>query len=185
MKITLINFKCWDNKTFEFGDKGVTLLSGQSGAGKTSIIEAIIFVLFGSGRKITKYGKKQCIVEMNTMWKEEKITIKRQKNPNRLVIMNGEKKYEDDAAQEIRNGEITREEGVRLVKQFDGEYPERFEKEVFNYLSIDKKNFPNLVNNFKNSEMTKKHFGDLCNKFRSPHIWKFKNNSWKLRKTIY
>ena len=32
-----------------------------------------------------------------------------------------------DAAQEIRSGEITREEGVALVHRFDGEWLARFE----------------------------------------------------------
>ena len=34
-----------------------------------------------------------------------------------------------DAAQESRSGDITREEGVALVKRFDGEFPERFAEE--------------------------------------------------------
>ena len=38
-----------------------------------------------------------------------------------------------DAAQEIRNGDITREEGVALVKRYDGEFPKRWSQEVFNY----------------------------------------------------
>jgi hypothetical protein len=41
-----------------------------------------------------------------------------------------------DAAQEIRSGEITREEGVALVHRFDGEWPARFEDELMAYLSI-------------------------------------------------
>ena len=40
--------------------------------------------------------------------------------------------------------EINREEGIKLVKQFDGEYPTRFEKELFEYLSIDEKDFLNI-----------------------------------------
>ena len=36
-----------------------------------------------------------------------------------------------DAAQEIRNEEITLDEGKALCKKFDGEYPDRFEKEIF------------------------------------------------------
>lgn len=103
MKITINNFKCWEKETFDFKNKGITLLSGKSGVGKTSIVEAIIFVLFGTGRKITKYGKKQCIVEMEDIWQDDKITIKRQKNPNRLILIKNSSQYEDDAAQEIIN----------------------------------------------------------------------------------
>jgi hypothetical protein len=38
-----------------------------------------------------------------------------------------------DAAQEIRNGHRTREEGVALVRRFDGEYPERYIAEVLEH----------------------------------------------------
>jgi hypothetical protein len=47
-----------------------------------------------------------------------------------------------DASQEIRSGDIDREEGVALVKRFDGEFPERFLPALFDYLSIDPKTFP-------------------------------------------
>lgn len=65
-----------------------------------------------------------------------------------------------DAAQEIRSGDITREEGVALVRRFDGEYPERFEREVFDYLSVD--GFP---------PMTRERYFMLAEKFRSEHLW--------------
>ena len=87
-----------------------------------------------------------------------------------------------DSSQEIRNGEIDREEALRLVRRFDGEYSNRFEKEVFEYLSITKKEFPNIFNKFEHPEFNKQHFDKLTNKFRSPHIWKFDNkNQWQLR----
>ena len=35
IKISLTNFKCWNKKTVEIPDNGLTLLSGKSGAGKT------------------------------------------------------------------------------------------------------------------------------------------------------
>ena len=47
-----------------------------------------------------------------------------------------------DAAQEIRNAEITRDEGISLVEKYDGEYPLRFESELFEYLSITKDEYP-------------------------------------------
>ena len=65
-----------------------------------------------------------------------------------------------DSAQEIRSGEITREEGVSLVRRFDGEYPERFEEEVLRYLSV-----PGFVPASREWLMV------LAEKFRSPHLW--------------
>ena len=34
-----------------------------------------------------------------------------------------------DSGQEIRNGHITKEEGLSLIEKFDGEYPTKYEQE--------------------------------------------------------
>ncbi len=90
-----------------------------------------------------------------------------------------------DAAQEIRNEEITREEGVALVRKYDGEFPQRFANEVYQYLSIPEKEFPVASKMFEQSEMTHEYFDDLTNSFRSPHLWKRENGLWKLRCTVW
>ena len=43
MKLELFNFKCHEHAEFSFDDETVALISGKSGIGKTSIVEAIIF----------------------------------------------------------------------------------------------------------------------------------------------
>ena len=90
-----------------------------------------------------------------------------------------------DAAQEIRNNEITREEGVALVKKFDGEFPKRFADEVFEYLSIAEKEFPKAHKMFEQPLMTKASFFELADKFRSPHLWKKEGEQWVLRHQCY
>ena len=73
-----------------------------------------------------------------------------------------------DASQEIRNKHLTREEGVALVKRFDGEFPDRYFEDVMNYI-----------------EMKPEEFHKLCDKFRSPHLWiKDKNGVWNLRYNV-
>lgn len=72
-----------------------------------------------------------------------------------------------DAAQEIRNKHLTREEGVALVRKFDGEFPKKYFKEVMDYIG-----------------MKPEHFLDLCDKFRSPHLWKKENGEWKIRHQV-
>lgn len=89
-----------------------------------------------------------------------------------------------DAAQEIRSGDIDREEGVLLVNKFDGEFPERFVDEIFKYLSINEKEYPIASKGFVNPIMDRDYFENLTNQFRSPHLWKFENNQWKLRKIV-
>lgn len=96
MKIKLKNFKCYDNREFDFGIKGISLLSGMSGSGKTTILQAIHFVLFGTGNKLVSYGKSSCKVE----FEYDGLNVVRTKRPNRLVV-NGV--YEDDSGQSIIN----------------------------------------------------------------------------------
>ncbi|MFV0414269.1 MAG: N-acetyl sugar amidotransferase, partial [Oscillospiraceae bacterium] len=90
-----------------------------------------------------------------------------------------------DAAQEIRNSEITREEGVALCKKFDGEFPIRFEQEIWDYLSLPEKQFPAASRLFEEPIMTREYFLDMANRFRSPHIWKHENGRWALRHTPF
>lgn len=73
-----------------------------------------------------------------------------------------------DASQEIRNHHLTREEGVALVKKFDGEFPDRYFNDVMDYL-----------------EMKPEAFHQLCDEAKSPHLWKKENNIWKLRHTVF
>jgi N-acetyl sugar amidotransferase len=87
-----------------------------------------------------------------------------------------------DAAQEVRNGEIDRDEALALVKKFDGEYPDRFEKEIFEYLSIPENEYPTAHKQFEHPVMTREYFKDLEDYFRSPHIWRLTDKStWDLR----
>ena len=90
-----------------------------------------------------------------------------------------------DAAQEIRHGEITRDEGVALVQKYDGEWPERFEEELWDYLSIMPEEYPLASKMFEEPRMDKEYFLDICNRFRSPHIWKYQDGKWILRKAVY
>ena len=90
-----------------------------------------------------------------------------------------------DASQEVRSGDLTREEGIALVKKYDGEYPLRFEKEVFDYLSIDGKQFPIASKKFEFPTMDRPYFLSLCDQFRSPHLWRYNDGEWSLRHKIW
>jgi N-acetyl sugar amidotransferase len=73
-----------------------------------------------------------------------------------------------DAAQEIRNRHLTRDEGIALVNRFDGEFPDRYFSDVMQYLGMDST-----------------YFHELCDKFRSPHLWgKDAEGKWKLRHNV-
>jgi len=72
-----------------------------------------------------------------------------------------------DASQEIRNKHLTREEGIALVRRFDGEFPEKYFKDVMEYIG-----------------MKPEYFLELCDTFRSSHLWKKEEGDWKLRHQV-
>ena len=96
MKLIMKNFKCYIDKTFDFQDRGITLIEGLSGVGKSTICSAIMFVLYGSGNKLVSNGKTTCSVELYY----ENLHITRTKKPNRLLLNDI---YENDIAQSMIN----------------------------------------------------------------------------------
>ena len=72
-----------------------------------------------------------------------------------------------DAAQEIRNGKITREEGVALVRRYDAEFPAKYFREIRGYMGIDEARFWEVIDGA-----------------RSPHLWERSGDEWKLRHQV-
>ncbi|MDB2324445.1 N-acetyl sugar amidotransferase [Alphaproteobacteria bacterium] len=73
-----------------------------------------------------------------------------------------------DASQEIRNNHLTRDEGIALVKKYDGEFPERYFEEFLEYISV-----------------SREEFFDIADKFRSPHLWQKNADGWSLKHKIF
>ena len=46
-----------------------------------------------------------------------------------------------DAGREIREGKMLREEGLSLVKKYDGEFTKKYFQYTLDYLMMDKKSF--------------------------------------------
>jgi N-acetyl sugar amidotransferase len=90
-----------------------------------------------------------------------------------------------DAAQEVRSGDIERDEAVALVKRYDGEFPTRFADEIFAYLSLPPEEFPEASRHFSEPIMTRETFDALVDTFRSPHLWRQTENGWQLRHTVF
>lgn len=90
-----------------------------------------------------------------------------------------------DSAQEIRARDINRDEGVALVRRFDGEFPKRFSQEFFQYISVREKEFPKAAAMFEQPIMDLEYFNHLCDRFRSPHLWDFENGAWTLRQAVW
>jgi len=63
MELRLTNFRCHENETIRF-NMGVTLIMGQSGAGKTTILEAIDYALYGKLHNVATSGQTKCEVDL-------------------------------------------------------------------------------------------------------------------------
>ncbi len=90
-----------------------------------------------------------------------------------------------DAAQEVRSGDITREEAVALVRRYDGEFPERFIDELLAYLSLPAAEYPAASRLFEQPAMDRAYFMHLADRFRSPHLWRHEDGEWHLRHTVW
>lgn len=73
-----------------------------------------------------------------------------------------------DAAHEVRDGKISREEAVALVRRYDGEFPKKHFQTFLEYIDI-----------------TEDTFWAVADSWRSDHIWKKSGNDWQLRKNIW
>ena len=83
-------------------------------------------------------------------------------------IKTGRGRATEDAAIEVRNKIISREEAVSLVKKYDGEFPKKYFKDFLNHTNLDEKKFFEIVD-----------------KFRSPHLWEKIKGKWILKEAVW
>lgn len=73
-----------------------------------------------------------------------------------------------NSAHEIRDGKITREEEIQLIKKYDGEFPKKYYDTFLGYIRI-----------------SEDEFNDFIDAWRSEHIWTKENNEWVLKHPIW
>jgi N-acetyl sugar amidotransferase len=73
-----------------------------------------------------------------------------------------------DTAHEIRDHKITREEGVALVRRYDGEFPQKHFQAFLEYCDISREQFEAVIDSW-----------------RSPHIWQRAEGGWSLRHPVW
>lgn len=72
-----------------------------------------------------------------------------------------------DAAHEVRDGHLTREEAAALVGRFDGEFPKKHHELFKEYCDI-----------------TEEEFWDVVNSWRPEHVWRQVDGEWKIRHKV-
>ena len=73
-----------------------------------------------------------------------------------------------DAAHEIRDGKITREEGIALVRRYDGELPRKYFKDFLEYCNITEEECTNVIDSW-----------------RSDHLWEQHDGRWQLKHAVW
>ena len=73
----------------------------------------------------------------------------------------------EEAAHEVRDGHITREEGVVLMRRYEGEFPQKYFNDFLEYLDI-----------------TEEHFWEVVDSWRAPHLWRKVDGNWELKHPI-
>lgn len=85
-----------------------------------------------------------------------------------MFVKFGQGRAMNDAAHEIRDGHISREEAVALVKKYDGEFPAKYFAEFLKYVQI-----------------TESEFWDAIDRNRSPHLWEKVDGNWALKHQVH
>jgi N-acetyl sugar amidotransferase len=73
-----------------------------------------------------------------------------------------------DTAHEIRDGKIDRDEGIALIKRYDGEAPTQYLDEFLEYCDLSCAEYNSIVDSW-----------------RSSHIWEEHDGTWSLRYPIW
>ena len=74
-----------------------------------------------------------------------------------------------DAAHEVRDGHLTRDEAVALVKRFDGEVPRKHLREALEYLDMTEDELWGVVDWYR---------------ARAPHLWERSGKEWRLNHQV-
>ena len=73
----------------------------------------------------------------------------------------------EEVSHEIRDKHLSRDEGIKLIKKYEGEFPKKYFNEFLDYL-----------------EISEEHFWNVVDSWRPKHLWKKKNSKWTLKYPI-
>jgi DNA repair exonuclease SbcCD ATPase subunit len=98
MKLSLRNFRCYKKHDVDI-KPGTVLLRGDSGSGKSTILEAIDYVLYGKLKQQYSHGEKSCSVRME--FTGGNVWIHRFSGPGKIKLFLNDTLYEGDDAEAL------------------------------------------------------------------------------------
>lgn len=105
MELHLEHFCCWKKLDLKFNAHEITLITGKSGSGKTSIMRAILWVLFGREMRVVPISNPKAVTLVR-LTLEDLIVVERRKNTADLRAKRiGEEQWlhQEDAQQLINH----------------------------------------------------------------------------------
>ena len=85
-----------------------------------------------------------------------------------MFIKFGQGRAMNDACRDIRDGFISRDEALLLMKKYDGEFPKKYFSEFLKYIDIDEEKYWKIID-----------------KVRPKHLWGKKNGKWFLKQKVW
>lgn len=182
VKVRIQNFKIYKDKTFEFPDERVILLTGGNGFGKTTLIDAIEWCLTGNIGRISN-----CYMERY----HQKSEINRKENKSGIIKNSQCKKNEfvkvsllfkiDDEIVEVYREQIEDDLFIDSELQFNKEVSKEKKMQIINAINNDKFYKYHLCDSYKtynfltcNRQEIKEIFQEFIND--RPEIKMFKKN---------
>ena len=98
MDLHIVGFRSINDKIYHFPSESIFLISGESGSGKSTIMNAIFWCLYGTLRNVRNFSSKtsKCMVEISF----QNYSIIRSKSPEELKYKSNDIILSDDEAQE-------------------------------------------------------------------------------------
>jgi exonuclease SbcC len=98
MRLTVNNFRSYEERTWELPDESLVLIQGRSGAGKSTIFQAIYWLLYGSDR-VKKFRPHGASGYTWVSMELSGISIRRDTKPSRTTFSDGNLLLEGDEAE--------------------------------------------------------------------------------------
>lgn len=140
--LKLKNFCCYSNKVFTF-NSGLSLLSGDSGIGKTTLFKAFTYVIYGKETSAPIGTKLKTIVTLEYDVSDVIYSITRTSRPNTILIT---RKRIDTNEIDMELSSTLAENAIKKLFPINCFYVKRDSSNTFIMLSgIEKRNFLNTI----------------------------------------